>query len=74
MRKPFYIDINNTVNLIDLAVVRNIKLIKSTASFNSKHELQVFDHNGNKLINETIYDLEKAVKFFSMLQSEIERA
>lgn len=74
MRKPFYIDINNTANLIDLAVVRNIKLIKSTASFNSKHELQVFDHNGNKLINETIYDLEKAVKFFSMLQSEIERA
>lgn len=72
MRKPFYIDINNTVNLIDLAVVRNIKLIKSTASFNSKHELQVFDHNGNKLINETIYDLEKAVQFFSMLQSEIE--
>lgn len=74
MRKPFYIDINNTANLIDLAVVRNIKLIKSTASFNSKHELQVFDHNGNKLINETISDLEKAVKFFSMLQSEIERA
>lgn len=74
MRKPFYIDINNTVNLIDLAVVRNIKLIKSTASFNSKHELQVFDHNGNKLINETIYDLEKAVQFFSMLQSEIESA
>ena len=74
MRKPFYIDINNTANLIDLAVVRNIKLIKSTASFNSKHELQVFDHNGNKLINETISDLEKAVKFFSMLLSEIERA
>lgn len=74
MRKPFYIDINNTANLIDLAVVRNIKLIKSTASFNSKHELQVFDHNGNKLINETIYDLEKAVQFFSMLQSEIESA
>lgn len=74
MRKPFYIDINNTANLIDLAVVRNIKLIKSTASFNSKHELQVFDHNGNKLINETISDLEKAVKFFSMLQSEIESA
>lgn len=74
MRKPFYIDINNTANLIDLAVVRNIKLIKSTASFNSKHELQVFDHNGNKLINETISDLEKAVQFFSMLQSEIESA
>lgn len=74
MRKPFYIDINNTVNLIDLAVVRNIKLIRSTASFNSKHELQVFDHNGNKLINETISDLEKAVQFFSMLQSEIESA
>lgn len=72
MRKPFYIDINNTVNLIDLAVVRNIKLIKSTATFNSKHELQVFDQNGNKLINETISDLEKAVQFFSMLQSEIE--
>lgn len=74
MRKPFYIDINNTANLIDLAVVRNIKLIKSTASFNSKHELQVFDQNGNKLINETISDLEKAVQFFSMLQSEIESA
>lgn len=74
MRKPFYININNTANLIDLAVVRNIKLIKSTASYNSEHRLQVFDQNGNKLINEAIYDLEKAVKFFSMLQSEIERA
>lgn len=74
MRKPFYIHINNTVNLIDLAVVRNIKLIKSNGTFKSEHQLQVFDQNGNKLINETIYDLEKAVQFFSMLQSEIESA